>query len=188
ESGYHSAVTADPDTEKWVQVDLGKSTPIDAIVYVGCYDTFNNFGAGFGFPPRYKIEVSDDPEFREGVTVVADRSRSDQPNPGVAPQVVGVGGVRARFVRVSAARLATRSRDYIFALAELAVFTPEGRNAAAGANVRARDSIEAPPRWRATNLVDGLFPGATKADQLAEVPRLIVRRSGLLDAPAAEPT
>ncbi len=31
---------------------------IDRLVFVGCHDDFNNIGAGFGFPVRYKIEVS----------------------------------------------------------------------------------------------------------------------------------
>src|SRR5262249_52252365 len=64
EFGYHSRIETRQDVVKWVQIDLGKPTVIDDIVYVGCHDTFNNIGAGFGFPVRYKIEISDDAEFR----------------------------------------------------------------------------------------------------------------------------
>ena len=44
-----------------MQVDLGTPREIDRLVFVGCHDDFNNIGAGFGFPLRYRIEASDDP-------------------------------------------------------------------------------------------------------------------------------
>ncbi|MFM8218221.1 MAG: hypothetical protein ACKOJF_04800, partial [Planctomycetaceae bacterium] len=74
-------------------------------------------------------------------------------------------------VRVSATRLATRSNDYIFSLAELEVRDTEGRNLAAGARVTSLDSIEAGPRWGRKNLVDGLYPDAkrTAPEGLAEL-------------------
>jgi hypothetical protein len=156
EFGYHSAIEPRPDVAKWVQIDLGKPTPMEKIVYVGCHDTFNNIGAGFGFPVRYRIDVSDDPEFRSFLTVL-DRTGADVANPGVTPQTVEVGGRAARYVRVTATRLAPRQNDFIFALAELEVWAPDGRNAARGATVTALDSIEAPVRWRKANLVDGYF-------------------------------
>jgi hypothetical protein len=176
EFGYHSQIAVAPDVVKWVEVDLGRPTPIEHIVYVGCHDTFNDIGAGFGFPVRYKIEIADDPEFKKGVTLVADYTRADRPNPGVKPQSVAVGGKRARYVRVTATKLALRAGDYIFALAELTVLTPQGGNAAAGAPVTALDSIEAPPRWRKANLVDGYYYGVGKTDHLPELAKLNEQR------------
>ena len=125
EFGWHSGIEAKPDVVKWVQVDLGSPRKIARIVYVGCHDDFNNIGAGFGFPVRYKVEISDDAEFKKSVTV-ADHTAADVHNPGVKPQSVEVGGKKARYVRVTATRLAPRSGDYIFALAELSVLTPQG--------------------------------------------------------------
>lgn len=154
EFGYHSAIEPRQDVVKWVQVDLGQPTRIDTIRIVGCHDTFNNIGAGFGFPVRYRIEASDDPKFATSV-VVQDRTGADVPNPGVQPQTTSSVGKTARYVRVTATRLAPRKDDFIFALAELSVMTPEGRNVARGAVVTALDSIEAPVRWRKQNLVDG---------------------------------
>src|SRR5690606_7878144 len=77
-------------------------------------------------------------------------------------------GVTARFVRVTATELAERKNDYIFALAELQVLDADGNNLAAGAEVTALDSIEAPVRWRAANLTDGLWaePADTQAAAL----------------------
>ena len=68
EFGYHSQIAPEQNSVKWVQVDLGQPAAIDQIVIVGCHDTFNNIGAGFGFPVRFKIELSDDPEFQPGQT------------------------------------------------------------------------------------------------------------------------
>jgi mono/diheme cytochrome c family protein/cytochrome c553 len=81
EYGYHSAISTVQTATKWVQVDLGSARELTEIIVVGCHDTFNNIGAGFGFPVRYKIEVSNDPKFAEGVTVATDRTAADQPNP-----------------------------------------------------------------------------------------------------------
>jgi hypothetical protein len=83
EFGYHSRVEKSPDVAKWVQIDLGKSVPIDRVVYVGAHDPFGGIGAGFGFPARYKIEASDDPAFAAGVVTIEDRTAADVPNPGV---------------------------------------------------------------------------------------------------------
>ena len=159
EFGYHSQIEKAQDRVKWVQLDLGKSVAIDRIVYVGCHDTFNNIGAGFGFPLRYKIELSDDAAFKTGVLLLVDRTQADVPNPGVAPQAAPVGGKSARYVRFTATRLAPRQKDYILALAELMVFDAGGKNVALGTVVTSLDSIEAPPRWRKSNVVDGYYYG-----------------------------
>ncbi len=83
EYGYHSQIASQPATVKWAQVDLGRPTPLERIVLIGCHDTFNNIGAGFGFPPRYKVEISNDAKFSDGVTAVADFTAKDAANPGV---------------------------------------------------------------------------------------------------------
>ena len=78
---------------------------------------------------RFKIEVSDDPEFKTGVTLVWRKHdatfMNDFANPGLTPfetNTAGDDGVTGRYVRVTAAKLAPRKNDYIFALAELEVF------------------------------------------------------------------
>ncbi len=181
EFGYHSRIEPRQDVAKWVQVDLGKPTPIERIIYVGCHDTFAGIGAGFGFPVRYKIEMSDDAEFKSGVTTIVDRTEADVANPGVTPQTAAAEGKTARYIRVTATKLALRQNDYIFALAELIALTPDGQNAAAGATVTSLDSIEAPVRWRQTNLVDGYYYGIAKDGSPGELARLGDRRQKLLD-------
>jgi hypothetical protein len=184
EFGYHSGIEPTPAVEKWVQVDLGEPTDIARVEYVGCHDDFNNIGAGFGFPARYRIEASDDGEFRDGVAMLVDHTGDDAVNPGVTPQSVEITpSVRARYVRVSATRLALRQNDYIFALAELAVFRPDGVNAALGRPVTSLDSIEAPVRWARSNLVDGYYYGiARDADQPVRLVELQAQRAALIDS------
>jgi len=165
--GYHSQISLKQDVEKWVQVDLGAVRELDRVVLAGCHDDFNHIGAGFGFPLRYRIEAANDPEFGEKVFSIQDNDSADVPNPGLAPQSVVVCGclsddgspVKARYVRVTATRLAPRQNDFIFALAELSVLNAAGENLAQGAKVTALDSIEAPIRWQKKNLVDGYHPG-----------------------------
>ncbi|HWE97152.1 MAG TPA: DUF1553 domain-containing protein [Tepidisphaeraceae bacterium] len=179
EFGYHSGIEPTQSVAKWVQVDLGRSMPIREIVLVGAHDTFNGIGAGFGFPVRFKVEASDDPAFAAGVTTIVDRTGADVPNPGVSPQSLAAGGKAARFVRVTATRLAPRQNDFIFALGELLVVTPDGTNAALGKEVSALDSIEAPVRWSKKNLVDGYYYAAG-ANALG-LSKLREQRSEMLD-------
>lgn len=158
EFGYHSAIAKDQSTPKWVQVDLGRSVVIERVVLQPCYDDYNKIGAGFGFPLRFQIEVSDDPEFKSGNVSIVSQTEKDVRNPGTTPQKFASSGATGRYVRVTATKLAPRKNDYIFALAELEVYDSTGHNLAASAPVNALDSIEAPPRWRKANLVDAIAP------------------------------
>jgi mono/diheme cytochrome c family protein len=166
EFGYHSRIERKQDVTKWVQVDLEARIPINRIVLVGAHDPYGGIGAGFGFPVRYKIEVSEDAEFKKGVTVVDDHTAADVKNPGVEPQTIVVDGrkVRARYVRLTATRLAERTKDYVLALGEMQVLAANGTNYAVEKEVSALDSIEAPLRWRKSNLVDGYYYGIGNID------------------------
>jgi len=160
EFGYHSAIVTRSDQAKWVQVDLGSSRQLAHVVIVGCHDDFNGIGAGFGFPPRFRIDISDDATFATKVTCLLDHTRSDFPNPGTRPLSVPAGDRRARYIRVTATRLATRQNDFIFALAELAALDADNNNLALQRPVSSLDSIEAPIRWTRRNLVDGYYDKA----------------------------
>jgi mono/diheme cytochrome c family protein len=151
-NGWHSGISATPDVEKWVQVDLGKSVPIDAVHLIPARPTDFADTPGFGFPVRFRVDASDDATFAKSVGVT-DQTKSDFPNPGNAPVVFRSGPIKARYVRVTAERLWKRTGDYVFALAELQVESG-GKNVARGAVVASLDSIEA-GRWSRRYLVDG---------------------------------
>ena len=160
--GFHSAIAQKQDDAKWVQVDLGKKSALSQVVLHPCSDDFNGIGDGFGFPVRFKVEASDDAAFASGVTVIADETAKDFANPKIAPVSYGAGAA-ARYVRVTATRLAVRKDDFIFALAELDVLDSAGRNLSLKAGVTSLDSIEAGPRWSRANLTDGWYVGADAA-------------------------
>lgn len=157
--GYHSQIESKAEVAKWVQVDLGRRVALRRVVLHPCKDDFAGIGEGFGFPVRYRVEASDDAGFASGLFVLQDRTAADVANPKLRAQEVAVEGVTARYVRVTATRLAARSSDFIFALAELEVRDADNANVAAGATVTSLDSIEAPARWRRANLTDGWAPG-----------------------------
>ena len=193
EFGYHSAIAAKQNEMKWVQVDLGARTEIQRVRLLPCYDDFNSIGAGFGFPVRFKIEVSDDAQFKSGVTLNLpasdETSALDFANPGLKPYEVAVSSskeIAGRYVRVTATKLAPRQNDFIFALAELQIFNASGENIAQGRSVSALDSIEAPPRWRQSNLTDGIAPNAAIAGESKA--QLIAAREQLLDSIADDET
>ncbi len=168
--GYHSQIMPRQDATKWVQVDLGRSVKIDLIVLLPAHVAYGGHpGPGFGFPPRFKVEVSDDPEFADS-QVVVDETREDYPNPGDVWQRFNTPGAKGRFVRVTATRLWNRTNDWIFALSELAVFS-DGKNVATRAAVSALDSIEATPSWAKANLVDGFTSLKRVVDDAAQPSR-----------------
>ncbi len=163
EFGYHSAIESRPDRVKWVQVDVGRTTTVSRVVLRPCYDDFNGIGAGFGFPVRYKVELSDDASFQTGVTIASDQTGRDVANPGTSATTILLKDAKARYLRVTATQLASRQNDFIFALAELEMIGPDGQSLTTGSAVTALDSIEAPPRWRKSNLIDGTYPPAPAA-------------------------
>lgn len=156
--GYHSRIMPSSDATKWVQVDLGRPVSIEQIILLGAHVAYGGHpGPGFGFPPRFKIEASNDAEFRRGVTTIADQTQADYPHPGNIPVAfVPADATQARYVRVTATKLWERTNDYIFALSELVVLSA-GVNPAQAAPVTALDSIEAGESWGQRFLTDGMF-------------------------------
>jgi Protein of unknown function (DUF1549)/Protein of unknown function (DUF1553)/Planctomycete cytochrome C/F5/8 type C domain len=165
-NGWHSGISATPDVEKWVQVDLGESLPIDAIRLIPARPTDFPDTPGFGFPVRFRVDASDDVTFANPVSV-ADQAKSDFPNPGDAPVVFRSGRMKARYVRVTAERLWKRTDDYVFALGELQVESG-AKNIARGAVVASLDSIEG-GRWGRRYLVDG-YNSRAPLPELADAP------------------
>jgi len=170
EYGYHSQISTQAKTSKWVQVDLGEAIPIESVRVHPCYDDFNSIGPGFGFPIRWQIRGSSSPDFQNAVQL-ANYTSADFRNPSWCPVEVDCKSLPAqqrtvRYIRMDAEVLVERSRDYIFALAELEIFNAAGDNVALNKTVTSLDSIEAGPRWGAKNLVDGKTPTGKIASEL----------------------
>ncbi len=175
--GYHSQIASDQKSDKWVQLDFDNPVKVQKIVLSPASDNFNNIGAGFGFPLRYRVEISSGKELNDTKTKVADFSAQDLINPGIKPQTINLpSGTSARSIRVTATKLAPRQNDYIFAMAEITVLDDKGQNISQKAKLTALDSIEAPARWQIKNLTDGIAPALlsdydTNARELTELER-----------------
>jgi hypothetical protein len=164
-NGYHSAISARQDVEKWVQVDLGKPQVIGFIRLYPARPTDFPDTPGFGFPLRFRVQTSNDADF-SSIVHDYDRTAQDYPNPGSKVVEIGIPHLSARYVRVTAYKLWTRTEDYVFALGELQVgrvaseagpdrsFGKRYGNVALSTPVTALDSIEA-GRWSKAFLVDG---------------------------------
>ena len=105
---YRSKPAKTADAATWVQIDLGVRQPIDSVkVYPAnerLYAGRDEYYAGEGFPVRFKIEASDDPDFRNA-TIIADHTGTDYANPGGRIEQYKAAGVEGRYVRFTATRL-----------------------------------------------------------------------------------
>ena len=151
--GWRGSVSSNPDEEKWVQVDLGKECVVSEIRLIPAHPPDFPEREAFGFPTRFRIEIASGATFRDPVKVW-ENVGTDFPLPGDNPVVFPAGGVMGRHVRVTATRLWERSRDYVFGLGELQVFSA-GVNVAETGSVSASDLSEKPV-WRTGFLTDGL--------------------------------
>lgn len=155
--GYHSLIEKSDQVKKWVQLNFKRPVTADKVVLVPAFDNFNNIGAGFGFPRRFKLEISDTSDFSSTKTIIADHSQQDFTNPRNKAVHFDLHGKSFRHLRMTVTQLAPRSSDFIFAMGEMIVLNSEGENIADQAAVEALDSIEALPRWSRKNLIDGKY-------------------------------
>lgn len=105
---YRSRKVQNPDRPTWVQIDLKKSIPIEAVLLFPAsermYPGRDQYYGGEGFPLRFKIEASDDGGFAESRTI-ADYTTADFPDPEDNITRYPAQSVRARYVRLTATRL-----------------------------------------------------------------------------------
>lgn len=144
---YRSKTVQNPNVTTWVQLDLGKSVAMDAIQLFPAaersYPGLDAYYGGEGFPLRFRIEASEDPNFSQSRTV-ADFTQSDFPDPKDNITQYAARGVRGRYVRLTATTLRPvksggpqrYSPDYSLTLAKIAVLVG-GSDVAVGCNVSA---------------------------------------------------
>ncbi len=166
--GFHSQISKQQDAAKWVQFTFAEPVSLSEIELCGCYDDFNKIGAGFGFPVRFKVEVSSSPDFTNPLTII-DQTEMDYMNPGTTPVRFEFPTQSIASLRITATKLAHRTEDYIFALAEVKLLSGSDseHNVASAATLSALDSIEAPPRWLLKNITDGLYPESLRPAEVA---------------------
>jgi len=113
--GYRSPQAANDSVEQWVQVDLGMSTKIDRIKL---FPVVGWGGEGGSFPVRFKLAVSDDPNFASQTTL-QDQTAADYPDPLDRVVIVAANGSSCRYVRF----VATHLRNRQFSLSKLEVWS-----------------------------------------------------------------
>lgn len=150
---WHSQLARRADAVKWVQIDLGRVQLLDEVRLVPARLPQRLNREGYGFPVRFRVEVSDDPDFTVR-HLLSDRTAAPFINPGFNPVTIPAGRA-ARYLRVTATELQHRGdSEYVFALAELQAYAGD-TNVAVGARVSFLDNLEASPNWRAAFLTDG---------------------------------
>ena len=170
-NGYSSEFSPEPETVKWVQVDLGRKLPIDEVRLIPSQPVDWPNQHGFGFPARFRLEVSSDAEPAVWVPIL-DATAEDFTNPGDNAVTIPAHGQIARHVRLTATRLYTRAAPgspnaCLLALAELQVYS-RGRNVALSSSVISLDSFhyQLRPFWSRQFLVDGY----SSQNELIELP------------------
>ena len=156
--GYQHVQRPLPPVESpMIQVDLGTSAVLDRVALVPALVDFQSMDRrAYGFPRRFRVDLSDDPLFQTFRPILV-HTEEDFPNPGPAPVVIRLDRLPARYIRVTATRLAEENGTHFFALAELIALSGN-RNLALGCPVSATNSVNIAPRWNTTFLVDGLTP------------------------------
>jgi signal transduction histidine kinase len=173
-----------------VQVDLGEEKVIESVVLIPARPGDMADTIGYGFPVRFRVEAAVDEGF-VGVVAIGGSGGEDYANPGDRRVVLGAGGVRGRYVRVTAEKLwvgpgRSEAGGGVFALAEMEV-NAGGRNVALGGVVTASGQMDGKmERWAPAFLVDGVAPPegmGTYADWLAAMARKyeILKEAGPLE-------
>ena len=105
---YQSKFATTDDTIRWVQIDLGQSQRIDAVKLYPRVLPWN-YTQSEGFPSHFKIEVSNEPDFKNSV-IFENRERIGYPDPGdmvctfESREVTGR-EITGRYVRLTATKL-----------------------------------------------------------------------------------
>jgi DUF1680 family protein len=105
---YQSRFALTEDTIRWIQIDLGQPQRIDAVKLYPRVLPWN-YTQSEGFPSHFKIEVSNEPDFKNSV-ILETRERIGYPDPGdmvctfESKEVTGR-EIRGRYVRLTATKL-----------------------------------------------------------------------------------
>src|SRR4029077_8753655 len=106
--GYHRGIEKTHRVAEWGQVGLGRALPQDEIRLIPARPVDFPDTPGFGFPLRFRVEVSDDPAFAAAQTV-CDHTKADFKKVLDEPISFSAAGKTGQFVRVTVTRLWERT-------------------------------------------------------------------------------
>lgn len=153
----HSMLLDSPPESPFVQLDLGDSVAFDLVALVPAVVDFQSLTqSAYAFPPRYRLDVSNDEDFVT-FTPLKVQLHADAAPFGPAPVIVPAAGMKARYLRLTVPTMAKVEGRWTFALSEMMVLRGN-RNIAIGAKVKHVKGSNLPPRWLAQNVTDGRTP------------------------------
>ena len=153
--GYYSGNKKAPS--KWIQIDMGESVSPDAVALFPVTAQIDGETIyGYGFPPGFRVDISNDPNFEKFETMVEGRVETTQ---GARrwPFLREVEGFSGRYIRVSTVGRLWRSPtgQEVFALSEVMILK-NGHNVAVGKQVTAFDTYEYSNQWSIKFVTDGI--------------------------------
>ena len=176
-----------PDEPVWIQVDLGKSFPLQEVRVHPVHAWIGADVPGHAFPRRFRIEADDDETFAHP-SILFDTGEKDYPPPGNNAVIARAENVTARFVRFV---LVTPERGPAglrhVGLSEFEVYSGDMNVARSGTVTLSAEPPGLSRAWPKSLLVDGF----TSLGRLLELPdwvaywqrRIAVgRRLSVLDA------
>ncbi|MDP1563186.1 MAG: DUF1553 domain-containing protein [Pirellulaceae bacterium] len=173
--GYHSQLSDSQNEEKWIEFHFDEPIQVQRIVFYPCHDEFGGIGAGFGFPDQLSVSYREHESDAWRVAASENTTKENRSKNSPFEIEYAERTFLAESIRISTNQLAWRQDAWIMALAEVEIWTAGKENVAPRAKVNAKDSIEAEPRWRLTNLTDGLWPQYSRqnaTEQLAATNQL----------------
>jgi len=152
--GHRSADLPTENTPDWLLMDLGAPRKVDMLALMPVNLSYQGEqGVGYGFPKRFRIEISDHANMSDSVVLV-DTSATDVPNPGKHPMVFEFAPVSGRYLRFTSLKHEGKSGVYFWALEEL--FVLQGNLLASiGTEIRMSSSVDLYPQWVPVRINDG---------------------------------
>lgn len=150
--GFHSALAKSGRDQKHVGIILPRTVELDEITLVPMPRREMPTWSAYGFPHRFRLEVSTSEDFRDPVTIADYQNRSFvTPAANLVSFALRKQPVRA--IRMTTFSLWERSGDFLFALSEIMAFAG-GENVALHARAFASDQL-ADPAYSPAALTDG---------------------------------
>lgn len=173
----HIMLEEPPPESPFVQLDLRKTHDIDTVAIVPAVIDFQgSTQKPYAFPLRFRLDASDDPEFRTYTPLLV-HTDVDYSLPTVSPVVVRRPGTRARYLRLTVNKLAYVEGRWTFALAELMALNGK-RNVALNALVSHKGGTGLMPRWHSDHVTDGRTPLGPPIDR-ASIPQFDALFAGI---------
>lgn len=153
----HTMLAKAPPVSPWVQIDLGESHRFDMVALLPAMVDFQSvLQSAYAFPLRFRLDASDEESFTTFTPLLVE-TEVDFEHTSAAPVIVHTPQAKARYLRLTATKLAEVEGRWTFALSELMVLSGN-RNLALGATVTHKGGTALPPRWLSQNLTDGRTP------------------------------